>query len=602
MTRLLGQETEYAIRFSPATGSEHPGNALIYRALRFGIRRIVKIKNGDPRSIQEQFFTENGGAFSYEHFLHALESGLIEGATPECRSPGELLLYQRAQDELLKRAVPHALRFLARKGFEGDLGIIKNCRDAEGHVYGAQENYEARVGSGLTLWLYRIATALFFPPVILLMAVYWITGIALLFVVLALVFTGMMVYGLCLGLLGLLVGLLPLRGLRRLRDATRRLAEDTWLWLDRFFGSTAFRDGVARGEYHLLVPLQIAALWPYTLSLRLFAFRRQRRVMTAFMATRAVFTGAGTLLDDGRFALSEKGTAIKRLVRFTAGPDDRPLFDNGNLHKALLLSGIDLFFLRLFGLGRLFRSRQRLQIGYSDSNRCEVAEYLKIGTTLLVLEMAESGFLKKPPRLTRPVRALRSVVYDPSLQAKVAVRLPGGRRAELTAIQVQRLYLDAARRYLREGASVSLEFHEIVRLWDEVLTALEEDPGRLIGRVDWVTKRYLLEAAGRQAGPGSQAGKKKIDIAYHELGTGYYEVLESEGLTATLTDPNDVVRAMSEPSSPDRVRLRSRLVRDVLYNGERVSISWNAVRVGRFWNRRVVSLDEFRRERESRPS
>lgn len=589
--RLLGLETEYAIRFSPAPGHDHPGNALIYRALRFGIRRFVKIKNGDPRSIQEQFFTENGGAFSYEHFLHALDGGLIEGATPECRSAGELLLYQRAQDLLLARAVPVAGRFLRRNGFAGQIGIIKNCRDAEGHIYGAQENYEARVGSGPLLWLYRLATLLFFPPVLALMAAYWASGISLLLVVLSLVFAGMILYGAVLGCLGFLALLIPLKFLGSLRDAVRDIAGEVWSRLDLFFNSNAFRDTVAAGEYHLLVPLQIAALWPYTFSLRLLAFRRQRAALAAYMVSRAIFTGAGTLVEEGVFALSEKGTAIRRLTRLTAGPNDRPLFDNGNLHKALLMAGIDAFFLRFLAFGRLFRSRQRLQIGYSESNRCEVAEYLKIGVTLLLLEMAEAGRLARAPRLKRPIRALQTIVYDPTLKAKVRMR--GG--GEWSALEIQRRYLELAREYLASGPSVSMEFHEIVRLWEEVLEALEQDPGLLIGRVDWVTKRYLIETAGREA---SFAARKKIDIAYHELGTGYYEVLAAEGLTASLVAAEEVERALRSPSSPDRVRLRSRLVRDVLYGGERVAISWNSVRVGRFWNRRVVALDSFRRERK----
>ncbi len=588
-SRLLGQETEYAIRFSPGPGQSHPGNSLIYRALRHGIRKFVKIKNGDPRSIQEQFFTENGGAFSYEHFLHALDSGLIEGATPECRGAGELLLYQRALDRLLTLATPAALLFLERRGFKGTLGVLKNCRDAEGHVYGAQENYEARVGRGAGLWCYRVATLCAFPPVLALMAGYWLAGMSVLASLLVLAFVVVTAYGMILATANLLAFFIPLPAPRFVRDLLVDGSALARARVDALLRGKRFRDAVARAEFYILVPLQIAALWPYTLGLRMFAFRAQRRAMSAFMVTRTIFTGAGTLLEDGRFVLSEKGTAIRRLARFTAGPEDRPLFDSGNLHKALLLAGIDFFFARFWSFARLLGARQRMQIGFSESNRCEIAEYLKIGTTLLVLEMAESGFLRDPPRLRRPVRALRSVVFDPALEAKL--RLRGG--TEQTALQIQRHYLSRAREFLRQGGSVSIEFHEIVRLWDEVLAALETDPARLIGRVDWVTKRYLLETAG--AG-GAYAVKKKIDLAYHELGTGYYEILESEGLTARLTTPEDVERAIHEPSSPARVRLRSRLVRDVLYRGEHVAISWNSARIGRFWNRRVVSLDEFRKK------
>ena len=44
---------------------------------------------------------------------------------------------------------------LTRGDSFGELGLLKNCRDADGHTYGAQENYEAIIASGARL----VATA-----------------------------------------------------------------------------------------------------------------------------------------------------------------------------------------------------------------------------------------------------------------------------------------------------------------------------------------------------------------------------------------------------------------------------------------------------------
>ena len=162
--RLLGQETEYAIRFTPAPGFERPRNSVVYEALRFGIRNCVHTKSSERDSIQEQFFVENGGSFNYEHQPFMPLDGLIEGATPECSGAGELLLYQRSQEALLKKALPYASEYLKETGYFGDLGLIKNCRDSEGHIYGAQENYEANLASGFRLFLYRLGLLLFLPP------------------------------------------------------------------------------------------------------------------------------------------------------------------------------------------------------------------------------------------------------------------------------------------------------------------------------------------------------------------------------------------------------------------------------------------------------
>ena len=94
----MGQETEYAIRFSPKFG--RPGNDKIYRFVAEAIGTRVRTEPGlYPK--RPQIFTQNGGAFHYEYLPHRFEGGLIEGATPECRGPGQLLLYQRAQESLL---------------------------------------------------------------------------------------------------------------------------------------------------------------------------------------------------------------------------------------------------------------------------------------------------------------------------------------------------------------------------------------------------------------------------------------------------------------------------------------------------------------------
>ena len=99
--RLLGLETEYAIRFST---HRSPGNDVVFQALRAAIGRLVATRPGASALGRDQIFTQNGGAFYYEFLPHCMEGGLIEGATPECRGPGQLLLYQQAQEEFGKEA------------------------------------------------------------------------------------------------------------------------------------------------------------------------------------------------------------------------------------------------------------------------------------------------------------------------------------------------------------------------------------------------------------------------------------------------------------------------------------------------------------------
>src|SRR5262249_27628135 len=161
--------------------------------------------------------------------------------------------------------------------------------------------------------------------------------------------------------------------------------------------------------------------------------------------------------------------------------------------------------LRLRPFLSLFRARQRMQLGLSDSNMAETAEYLKVATTALVLEMAVAGRLTRAPRPARPVDALHALVADPTL----TVRVPILGREPMSALELQRYYLGEARAWLREVPAPSLEAHRVVSLWAEVLDALEEDPGQLVGSIDWVSKRYLIEGCA----DGERASvAKKIDL------------------------------------------------------------------------------------------
>ncbi|HEX7838194.1 MAG TPA: proteasome accessory factor PafA2 family protein, partial [Kofleriaceae bacterium] len=177
MDRLVGLETEYAIRFSPAPGRKRPTNARVFQAYAAAVAGLVATR---PGMRDDELFIANGGAIHYEAQLRAFNDGLVEGATPECRGPSEVLLYQRAQDALLTEATPIARDALARAGYRGELGLLKNCRDAEGHWYGAQENYELEIARGPLLWVWRAGIAALGPMVVVATLVTWAVVLAVL--------------------------------------------------------------------------------------------------------------------------------------------------------------------------------------------------------------------------------------------------------------------------------------------------------------------------------------------------------------------------------------------------------------------------------------
>ena len=87
---------------------------------------------------------------------------------------------------------------------------------------------------------------------------------------------------------------------------------------------------------------------------------------------------------------------------------------------------------------------RRLHIIVGDSNMSEVATYLKVGTAALVLSMIEDGFTVNGIELDDPVKAIREIARDTSLKKKI--KLEDGR--EMTAIEIQRVYLERAMEYL----------------------------------------------------------------------------------------------------------------------------------------------------------
>ncbi len=65
---------------------------------------------------------------------------------------------------------------------------------------------------------------------------------------------------------------------------------------------------------------------------------------------------------------------------------------------------------------------RRLHVIVGDANLCEISNYLKVGTTSLVLAMVEDGFLTADLSLERPVSTMHAVSHDASLRSLVTLK------------------------------------------------------------------------------------------------------------------------------------------------------------------------------------
>jgi len=471
------------------------------------------------------------------------------------------LVQQRAQEQIILQAIPAAEEELRLLGHPGRIGLLRNARDIEGNIYGPQENYEVIAGSPWMLRIYRLGLGLLCVPLVLVTLALWVAIIGVMLIALAL----MIVFMIIDGLLGLLTSTsAPMRA----AIADRGL---NWWFL---FG-------------WLEIILQNSLVWPviipYSWMVRVLLFRQQRRGMMSFLVSRPVITGTGTLLDDGSFALSEKAPGIGRVHRWSLAMAGHSIFDSGNLLKGILSPA--LADLRSFTA--LFNGRLRMQLGLSDGNRLDVAEYLKVGMTVLVIDMAEAGALEDAPLVKSPVSALHRISADPSLTTQVDLK--GG--GTCTALELQRWYLERAELFVKNLKTTSIEALDIIALWRETLDALADCPESLVGQIDWVTKRYLLEAAADDL---SLAARKKVDLKYHELGVGYADRLREQGFARPLVADEEVTFAMYQAPENSPAFARGRLIREWSEDESVSWVSWSSARLRQEGKSRIVRLDDFR--------
>ncbi len=238
---------------------------------------------------------------------------------------------------------------------------------------------------------------------------------------------------------------------------------------------------------------------------------------------------------------------------------------------------------------------RRLHVIIGDANLAELATYLKIGTTSLVLAMIEQGWPLPPMELANPVESVHHISHDPSLAT--AVPLANGRTAR--GLDIQRAYADAAAAFVadRYGDDVDPETADVLDQWHDVLDTLERDPMDLADRLDWPAKLRLLEGFRARDGLGWAAPRLAlVDLQYSDvrLDKGLYNRLVARGSMRRLVDENAVRRAMTQPPEDTRAYFRGRCVRE--YADKLAAASWDSVifDVGREALVRIPMLDPTR--------
>lgn len=239
---------------------------------------------------------------------------------------------------------------------------------------------------------------------------------------------------------------------------------------------------------------------------------------------------------------------------------------------------------------------RRLHVIVGDANMAELATYLKMGTTSLVLELIEAGVRFDDISLANPVEQIHRVSHDPSLTH--LIELADGRR--MTALQIQRTYAERVARYLEatEGSVTDDETDDVMGHWLRVLDQLEADPMELANELDWVAKLQLLNGYRRRDGLAwTDPRLQLVDLQYSDMRAdkGLARKLEARGSLRRLTTDTQVRAAVTTPPPDTRAWFRGECLRR--YPESIAAASWDSVVFdlpSRASLQRVPTLDPLR--------
>ena len=217
------------------------------------------------------------------------------------------------------------------------------------------------------------------------------------------------------------------------------------------------------------------------------------------------------------------------------------------------------------------RKYRRLHLLHGDTNVLPTSLLLKVGTTALVLDLLELDHL---PRivLADAVITFRNLSHQPD--GPWLVPLADGRCAN--AVELLFGYWEAARNEFR-GRDTETDI--VLRVWEEVLSALAARPELLVGKVDWITKRWLFrQFMERESIAWSDPWLKAQDLEFHHVDPG-----RNLGLALAQTPlawdipPSDIADAMRAAPHNTRAQARSRIMRMLKNQHIRYFVDWEVI-------------------------
>lgn len=265
-----------------------------------------------------------------------------------------------------------------------------------------------------------------------------------------------------------------------------------------------------------------------------------------FLVTRQIYAGSGKLNPDGTFEISQRASFMENSV----GGDTTKNRGIICLKEESLTD----------------ESGYRLHLILGDANMCEVADFLKLGTTSLILDLAEDN---KLPIINYNSNSAVNDIKNISSKASDWT-LDGIQEKDKSGLSIQKQYLEAAKAAYKDRDEIT---NQLLYLWEDTLEKLEKDQDSLIGRVDWITKKALIDQyAKKYELPAGDPILRNIDLQYHDTDreTGLFYALQNQGKIERITTDEEIEKATTQAPTDTRAHARGRIL---AYINENKSLS-----------------------------
>ncbi len=291
--------------------------------------------------------------------------------------------------------------------------------------------------------------------------------------------------------------------------------------------------------------------------------------LLSFLATRQIFTGAGRVGQASPLAFELEPLPPYERVNFQmsqrADHIVNDIYQWVQFNRAIINARDEPL--------ADYRRFRRLHLLIGDSNMSPLATALKVGTTHLVLTLLEEDLLPADVALQDAVLSTRMV--SRACCADAAVLCEAGHSE--TAMGIQERFLEAAQSLAGRDA----ETDWLLGRWAWVLDALRRGATEeMLGAVDWVSKKWLLETFRAEQGVAwDDPWLESLDLEYHNLNAsrGLFHALPAQGEVESFNRDAFQPAFLRTAPADTRAHARGIAVAHCLETREPCVINWDSM-------------------------